>query len=565
MRKLVLIDHSLQDLRGHHFPYAASVMQAATAAQLEVVLATHRHFSAPRELADRVPVHALFPAPTYSMHSLDTQSLRRSADPLGRAGLLTWWRSLGARRARARRRASFAQAAAQLFARVPLVDGDIVFFTTASELDLAGLADYVAASASPARVQWHLQFHFGVFHGREPQYPSQTSAADAMRTSLSGSLERLTGKALHFWCTTDNLTAQYNSLGVAPFATLPYPVHALFSAPQPLRPSPQPARIACLGHARREKGQGALPTLLALLWRDYLRTGRARFVVQGARADLKHQLERTVDRLGRAPGALEFAPGALDLPRYAELVRASDVGLLLYDAQRYYDRCSGVLLEMLSAGVPVIVPAATWLAQQIQDVNQRYLGEVQRARPVSPGLPLRVEDGRAVSALRLQRDPVATHTTLDAPGRTLLLSARCLAPARAGNYLRVELRQHGMPDAGSDAAAVQIVPVRNGEDLLYLAFSLHPQARTLELHWSNAFDGEVLVLADLQAQALTEALPLAAVGHAVADTRAAAAALRDILDHLDHYKRQSALFAVSCAQHSSAGGIVAALIAVSRS
>lgn len=565
MRKLVLIDHSLQDLRGHHFPYAASVVQAATAAQLEVVLATHRDFSAPRELADRVAVHALFPAPSYSTHTLDTQSPRRSANSLGRAGLLTWLRSLRASRARALLRASFAQAVAQLFARVPLADGDIVFFTTASELDLAGLADYVAATALPARVQWHLQFHFGVFHGREPQYPSQSSTADAMRTSLSSSLERLTGKALHFWCTTDNLTAQYNSLGVATFATLPYPVHALFSEPQPLRPSPHPARIACLGHSRREKGQGALPTLLELLWRDYLRTGRAQLVVQGARADLKHQLERTVDRLGRAQGVLEFAPGALDLPRYAELVRASDVGLLLYDAERYYDRCSGILLEMLSTGVPVIVPAASWLAQQIHDVNQRYLGDLQRARPVSPGLPLRVDDGRAVSALRLQRDPVITHTTLDAPGRTLLLSARCLAPARAGNYLRVVLRQEGMPAIGNEAAAVQIVPARDGEELLYLAFSLHPQARTLELHWSNAFGGEELVFADLQTQMRTEALPLGAVGHAVADTRAAATAIRDILDHLEHYKRQSAQFAITCAQRSSAAGIVAALIAVSGS
>ena len=164
------------------------------------------------------------------------------------------------------------------------------------------------------------------------------------------------------------------------------------------------------------------------------------------------------------------------------------------------------------------------------------------------------------------RAPDHAHPLLEdrGPGRTLLVGARCLAPVLGGNYLRVELRQHGMPDADNNTVAVQIVPARNGEDLLYLAFSLHPQARTLELHWSNAFDGEVLVLADLQAQALTEALPLAAVGHAVADTRAAAAAVRDILDHLDHYKRQSAQFAVSCAQHSSAGGIVAALIAVSR-
>lgn len=560
MRKFVLIDHSLQDLRGHHFPYAASVMQAGAAAQLEVVLATHRGFSAAHELAERGAVHALFPAPSYSPHTLDTQSPRRSVDPLAPAGLGTWWRARGATRARARLRAGFAAACAQLFARVPLAADDIVFLATASELDLAGLADYVAEASLPARVHWHLQFHFGVFRGREPEYARQRATGDAMRASLAGSLDRLTGKALHFWCTTDNLTAQYNSLGVAAFATLPYPVHALFSAPQPLRPSPQPARIACLGHARREKGQGVLPTLLALLWQDHLQTGRARFVVQGARPDLKHQLERAVDQLGRTPGVIEFAPGALDLPRYAELVRASDVGLLLYDAQRYYDRCSGILLEMLSAGVPVVVPAASWLAQQIHAVNQNHLGALRHA-PASPGLPLRLEDGRAVSALRLQHEPLITHSTLDAPGRTLLLSTRCLAPLRAGSYLRLELRQDGAPDT----AAVQIVPARSDEELLCVAFRLNADARTLELHWSNAFGGEELVLTDLHCHMHAEALPLGAVGHAVADTPAAAAALRDILDHLDHYKRQSAQFAVSCAQRSSAAGIVAALIAVSRS
>ena len=183
---------------------------------------------------------------------------------------------------------------------------------------------------------------------------------------------------LHFHCTTEQLTAQYQSLGVARFATLPYPVHELFEP----RPGPQaaPLRIACLGHSRREKGYGQLPSLLRALWDEWFGRARAQLVLQTHHPRQRRGLEQLIRSLTPAgsapPPALDFAGFPLPLAGYAELLCGADVGLMLYDSTRYYARCSGVLMEMLCAGVPVLVPAGGWLAEQIESVNQAYLDEI---------------------------------------------------------------------------------------------------------------------------------------------------------------------------------------------
>ena len=38
--------------------------------------------------------------------------------------------------------------------------------------------------------------------------------------------------------------------------------------------------------------------------------------------------------------------------------------LLPYEADNYYARSSGILVECLAAGIPVVVPSATWLSRQ---------------------------------------------------------------------------------------------------------------------------------------------------------------------------------------------------------
>src|SRR5258706_5351531 len=74
LRQFVLIDHSLQDLGGHHYPLAVSILEAAERAGFAPVLATHRQFSRGRALPAHWPVHALFKYRRYSRHALDTQA-----------------------------------------------------------------------------------------------------------------------------------------------------------------------------------------------------------------------------------------------------------------------------------------------------------------------------------------------------------------------------------------------------------------------------------------------------------------------------------------------------------
>src|SRR5690606_37144636 len=58
-----------------------------------------------------------------------------------------------------------------------------------------------------------------------------------------------------------------------------------------------------------------------------------------------------------------------------------------YDARRYFARCSGVLLEMLIAGIPVIVPAGSWLSHQLRPEADRHLDEVwSRADDTDDGM-----------------------------------------------------------------------------------------------------------------------------------------------------------------------------------
>ena len=44
MPRLFLLDHSLQNVGGHHFDYAMQSLRAADAAGFEIVLAAHRRF-----------------------------------------------------------------------------------------------------------------------------------------------------------------------------------------------------------------------------------------------------------------------------------------------------------------------------------------------------------------------------------------------------------------------------------------------------------------------------------------------------------------------------------------
>ena len=55
----------------------------------------------------------------------------------------------------------------------------------------------------------------------------------------------------------------------------------------------------------------------------------------------------------------------LDEATYFARMEASHLVVLPYQAERYVARTSGILAEAIHAGVPAIVPDATWMAEQL--------------------------------------------------------------------------------------------------------------------------------------------------------------------------------------------------------
>lgn len=544
MPKFLLIDHSLKDLGGHHYPYAYSVLAAAYQAGLQPVLVTHRSFLQRSALPPEWRVHALFHHESYSRYTLDTQATltarKNQTIIAGWQRVRDWWSA----RARARLEDQFARDCDRLFALEALDRLDQVFIATTSELDLSGLTKFLGQSGAGLDCDWHLQFHFGVFRGREPDYDSQPGAAAAMRSSFARSLAQSGKQRLHFYCTTEQLTVQYQRLGVATFRTLPYPVHELFRPQADSHHAAPPLRIACLGHSRREKGYAQLPQIVRALWAEWFAPGRAQLVLQTRHRATRRALARLIDSLPAAGGSphkvLDFAGFPLPLAGYAKLLCSADVGLMLYDPTRYYARCSGVLLEMLCAGVPVLVPAGGWLADQIEFENQRYLDEIAQRAPGALPCP---ESG-----------DIAVHEGQ----QCLLISCRWRSDARPGEFLRLELATQG---ASGDrlGVAMAIVGPRSGNLPVRALFRLPVGCARVQLSMHNAWQRTSAPATDPQWTMLPEALPMGALGLTIAAGTEVPRLLQDVLEHCGHYRARVAAHAADCAQAHSGAAVIAGL------
>jgi hypothetical protein len=559
-RKFVLIDHSMKDLGGHYYTYASCVLPAAERAGLQPVLAMHRDFSDFAALPPTWQSHAVFRHKSYSQRTLDAGSAN---------GVFSSWWSKTRRKWRDRERlryaASFAEDCATLLNKVSLSEGDHVFFASASEMDLEGLALFLQlAPPEYQRVQWHLQFHLGIFEGRDPDYAEQRGSREFMREIFVHALRRIPEHRIHMYCTTRELTAQYEFLDVAPFHTLPYPVHPLFVLPVPPKKAGDSVRIACLGHSRREKGYRELPIVVRKLWNDYLSKGRAQLVMQTRRRDLRRALDSAVADLGShsATPPVVYAPFPLDLERYAELVRSSDIGLLLYDSTRYYARCSGVLLEMLSAGVPVIVPGGCWLSEQIHDENQRHLREIAATTALTQisGEQLSwTNASRSASAVSFTDAPATCEFSIPPGARSLLLRLRWLEPTTRGTYAQLDLEQLDAQGALLTSFAAILGP---GDDpsSVYSLFHLHEGARAARLRWRNAWDDGAITVDGIEIRLLSEHHPAGSVGLTAANMDQSGELLDDVLRHIEHYRHRAAAFARQCSEYFNADQAVAQLL-----
>ena len=116
------------------------------------------------------------------------------------------------------------------------------------------------------------------------------------------------------------------------------------------------------GEFRWEKGAGMVESILLGLAR--LRPD-LRVSLQVRDQEQAQALVQSL-RQQQFAASLDIVYGALDMAAYAQRLGAARLALLPYQPQRYALRCSGVAFECFMHGIPVVAPAGTWIADQIE-------------------------------------------------------------------------------------------------------------------------------------------------------------------------------------------------------
>lgn len=461
-----------------------------------------------------------------------------------RIGYMKWWKQYRSLR-------SFQKDTERLLEELRPGAGDIVFVPTLSAIDLMGLSE--ALKTRQPGPSWHLLFRRDIYPGREPEYDQHEWRVQGLRQSLAVSQEKMKGHDVRFYTDTDELTRQYNRLGAGTFRTVPIP-HTHAAVPKPVK---LPLRVIYVGDARREKGYQFIPRLMEDLWTDYVATGKLSFHLQSNFNIPNGEPEAVIARqklehfAARQPGSVELFTKPLTSAQYKDFVLSGDLNLLLYDANNYYARSSGILVESLSAGMPVIVPAGSWLARQFQAVVNAYHGEVlERAgRRMSYSLddlrwevdevPVKLVAGE-LSGVEHARP--AASVSVPARATQLLLEMELegseavlyVEQSDAAGY-RIGRRVRRVLEAGKKGRATDLLQVSERAAKITVALG-----------------GGTLRQFTLHLLAGSGAVPLSAVGVVYHDAAEIAPLVADLVRHHDHYRQTARVFARSWqAYHNS--------------
>lgn len=172
----------------------------------------------------------------------------------------------------------------------------------------------------------------------------------------------IANRRVRFVTDSGRLAHEYRLLcGIEP-EVFPSPRVALPETRADVRPAGKPVTFSCLGPARFEKGI------------DLFQDAIGKFLVANPEADVRFVIQWNAPILDAAGAPYEPAPALLADPRvvvlreslssaeYDAAVADCDVMVLPYRRESYYARISGVAVEAVTAGVPLIYTRDTWCA-----------------------------------------------------------------------------------------------------------------------------------------------------------------------------------------------------------
>ncbi len=334
-----------------------------------------------------------------------------------------------------------------------------------------------------------------------------------------------------------------------------------------------------MGDARREKGYHLLPAIAWNLKKDYLETGTARFVVQSNPNSREGAVETAIPRAELAcfPSSMvALYDEPLSAAAYKDLLLCSDITLLPYERNAYRARSSGILAESLAAGIPVIVPAGTWLSRQLLlGGNDGYpetlrhqmtpLGSCQQSsiawtfRNGPAGNAARVDPG----SLEIGFEPVQGLVQVPSGSTHLLVTLVFRGQRREGLLCLEEESDRNAPAArsGRHVPAKRVfLEASKPAGKCSVVVSLWPACRLLRAGLrSNGADQKIAMEAfqiDFLGPRPGQSVPLGSVGLAYHETQEIPDLIREIVDHYPHYRKTANQFAGEWCKYHNADRLV---------
>ena len=566
MGNFFLIDQSLRSLGGHHFDYSNLVARSAGQAGYRVVVGTNRKFREPETLGD-FEVRNRFRYTTYAACSRLTgirdMVAHRKKGLLARLGSAVRFGSdsLNESCSREQRINSFRDDCESFFSE-PLQSGDIVFFTTLSDLEAEGLARFISSREDACLAHWHLQFHFPIFRGRTAAYALQQPMLDAIREPL-GHLQD-TGADMHFYVTSETLRDQYLQTGFQ-FESLPYPVHPGLKRPAGVGSGTKlSARVSFAGAVRKEKGAGKIESIMNEIREQHGQS--VRFGIQKKRPKLVSRLFSRFSAQQSPDPSLEVYTYPLNAEQYHDFIRDTDIGLLTtYDSETYFSRRAGILGEYLTAGVPVIVPGGSWLSDQVERVQQAYLqGLLQQGSQASVRLQPKKVTHHSTGKTLVRFEPDGSGACSGYSHNLVVLEFRVAQPSAHGNYFHVSCSQSAIIDRRLEKQLIG--QDRSGSSRL-VPFYVPPGSTCLEFELEPAFGVREWEVKNLGATLLAgeQPIPRSCVGLVAADTSQTAALTGELIRQYGHYRKSAAEYSGEWYSHHDPARTLATLMENSHS
>jgi hypothetical protein len=569
MARFILIDPSLTGVAGHHYEYAVHVLDAAREAGFAPILVANRNLQ----------IDAALPWETYATFKYGFWGSVGGQPPAGRIrrtladwkqharrlarNILvapqmdhvpgsTWLRAAARSGLEAQRRLAFVADTEHLLDQLKLTPEDHVFVPTVSALELAGLQECFCRRPAATAASWHLLF-------RRNLPRKQSAARTAIQQALFAFQTQSPGRRMRFYTDSDELTAQYDSLKVVSFETLPIP--DTDPAPPQSEGVNSPWRIIYVGDARQEKGFQHLPAVVEQLTQIPELQGRLQFIFHASRCTghVEPEVEAARQRLESWPiPCVTLINSALPSADYHRFLSSGHITLLPYDRGSYDARTSGVFVASLAAGVPAVVPAGTWMARQVRSEHERWIDEclkdsrtIRSESPIDAPVMLR---GAEKQLLNLAVPKDATHLlvrcTVDRmqAGWSTAITLSLAAKKKPTCATATEIIESA--GAGKDGAR-RIVPLPRNCDAVQLS-----------LRCQHAEDVAIVSRLEVEFLARPESsnpTAVSAVSRTFAHVSEIAACVQEMLTNYPHYRQSAAEFAVGWREKHNANRLLAML------